>query len=392
MHCFRNNGVTIYFGRLFACALATAWVVSACLGQQTPDPSITPITKAKAQSTRFTKVSRGSGTLPNSGGQIWREYDIRPYVSRMKNAERPEQRIVDWILRDTGTDMWFRSPVGVLSANSTTLLVYHTPDIHKKVAKVVDRFVGGVNEKHAVAVRLITVDRADWREFAWPMLKPVKVNSPGIEAWLLEKEDAAVLLANLRNRPDFREHNSSNGLIRSGQSETLKQLFPRNYVQGVEPVSGNSLLGYQLTTGEARAGYSLTISPLVAIDAKTVDAAIQCRVDQIEKMTPITLNVPGRSGPQRVRAEVPQFASWSVHERFRWPVDKVLLVSRGIVAMPGMKNQANLISGLSKIVSTNAPRANALLMLECKQVKGSDGLAESRTDFRSGQLNYRGRY
>jgi hypothetical protein len=122
-----------------------------------------------------------------------------------------------------------------------------------------------------------------------------------------------------------------------------------------------------------------------------VEAAVKCSVDQIEKMTPINLSVPSGTGTQQVRAEVPQVASWSVHERFRWPVGKVLLISRGIVAMPGLRNQPKLIPGLSKLVDGDAPRADALLMLECKELKG-DGLAEGRADFRTGQLKYRGRY
>lgn len=31
---------------------------------------------------------------------------------------------------------------------------------------------------------------------------------------------------------------------------------------------------------------------------------------------------------------VPQVASWRLHERFRWPADEVLLLSCGVVAAP----------------------------------------------------------
>ena len=378
------------------CGLLLGWCGQSALGQSVNgdgrhsvvDPSITPIQARDARNTRFTKVTRGTGTLPNSAGQVWREYDIEPYVRRMKNTERPEQAIVDWVLRDTGTDMWFREPVGVLSANSTTLKVYHTPKVQRIVAKIVDRFVGGVNQSYGVSIRLLTVGNVNWRESAWPALTPVTVNSPGVEAWLIEKEGAAVLLANLRSRGDFREHNSPNMLVRSGQSETLRQSWPRSYMRGVER-SGDGR--YQLSPGEVRAGYSLKISPLVAIDGRTVDAAIKCNVNQIERMTPLSLNVPSGTVSQRVQVEVPQVASWSVHERFRWPIDKVLLVSRGVVAMPGLEDSPKLIPGLSKLVNGVAPRADALLMLECKPIDVED-VAEKREELRSGQLRYRGRY
>ena len=52
-------------------------------------------------------VSEGDGNLPNTQGQIWREYDITPYTAQVTTTERPEQAILDWILRDTGTEVWF---------------------------------------------------------------------------------------------------------------------------------------------------------------------------------------------------------------------------------------------------------------------------------------------
>ncbi|MCA9212692.1 MAG: hypothetical protein KDB27_06495, partial [Planctomycetales bacterium] len=246
------------------------------------------------------------------------------------------------------------------------------------------------NDQVGVSVRLMTVGTVNWRSKAWPMMTPVKVSSPGVEAWLLAKEDASVLLTHLRQRGDFREHNSPNMLVRSGQSELLSQKWPYSYTKGVERdrVTGAS---YQLVSGEVTSGYSLKISPLVTLNGELIDVAIKCRVDQIERMTPLALDVPGPNGGQRVMAEVPQLASWSVHERFQWPVGKVLLVSRGVVGMPGIKDSPELIPGLTKLVKGDAPRVDALLMLECKEGP-TQFVREEQEQLRSGRLNYRGRY
>ncbi len=67
------------------------------------------------------KVTSGTGTLPNDAGQIWREYDITPYTLRVTSTNRPEQAIVDWILRETGYDAWHSDPLGILCANGRTL-------------------------------------------------------------------------------------------------------------------------------------------------------------------------------------------------------------------------------------------------------------------------------
>src|SRR5918993_4947003 len=87
------------------------------------------------------QVTKGSGTLPNDHGQIWREYDITPYTIRVESTEHPEQAIVDWILRETGYEAWHSTPVGLLSADRKILRVYHTPQMQTVVADIIDRFV-----------------------------------------------------------------------------------------------------------------------------------------------------------------------------------------------------------------------------------------------------------
>src|SRR5690606_18110761 len=53
------------------------------------------------------RVTSGDGTLPVDRGQVWREYDISPYTSQVTNAEKLQQAIVDWLLRESGNDLWF---------------------------------------------------------------------------------------------------------------------------------------------------------------------------------------------------------------------------------------------------------------------------------------------
>ena len=71
--------------------------------------------------------------LPNEHGQVWREYDISPYTLRVRDVAKPEQAIIDWVLRETGTEVWFAEPLGILNASSTTLRVYHTPEMQERV-------------------------------------------------------------------------------------------------------------------------------------------------------------------------------------------------------------------------------------------------------------------
>jgi hypothetical protein len=70
------------------------------------------------------------------------------------------------------------------------------------------------------------------------------------------------------------------------------------------------------------------------------------------------------------KINVPQVASWRLHERFRWPAGEVLLLSCGVVAAPmGTSNtsllgQGTSLLGLDRMLSPTGDRADALLAIE----------------------------
>lgn len=331
----------------------------------------------------------GPTTLPSDQGQVWQEYDIRPYVMRVQGVEHPEQTIVDWILRETGTELWFRSPVGLLTAEPEKIRVFHTPEVQATVAGVVERFVRPDLTTYGVNVRLITLQSADWRSIALPYLRPVTVQSPGVEAWLLSREHAAMLRANMKGRVDYREHSSSNIRIPHGHSQTIEQYVPRAYPQGIT-LTPDRYPGYQIQMAQLQEGVSLHISPLATSDGRRMEAVVRCSADQIEELVslPVDLRALGiNAGTAQI--EVPQVASWRLQERFQWPVEDVLVISRGLVAMPGLKQSS--WANLPALPGAQAPRADALLMLECR-TESAPGMAGAPENSRIGSLNSNGRY
>ena len=158
--------------------------------RQTPSRPITPVIGAS-------EPLPSDGTLPSGHGQVWRQYDISPYTLRVTSTKRPEQAVIDWILQETGYEAWHGEPLGVLSAGPRTLRVYHTPEVQAVVADLVNRFVSSEAESTAFSLRVATVEHPNWRAKAQRMLRPVSVQTPGVSAWLLAKEDAAMLLSDL---------------------------------------------------------------------------------------------------------------------------------------------------------------------------------------------------
>ena len=214
-------------------ALAAALIICASQGLLAAEDAARPATPATRPPSPL-KVTKWQGILPNESGQVWREYDISPYTLRIRDVAKPEQAIIDWILRETGTEVWFTEPLGVLSANSTTLRVYHTPEMQQRVQAIVERFVGGDTDAHALGVRLITVGSPNWRVRALSLLKPVDVKSPGVEAWLLSRENALAVYDQLKSRADFREHSSPRVDVAKGQSQTLARKDARQYARAVQ--------------------------------------------------------------------------------------------------------------------------------------------------------------
>ena len=172
-------------------------------------------------------MTNGSGTLPNQHGQVWREYDISPYTARVTTTKRPEQAIVDWILRETGYEVWHSEPLGILSATPRTLRVYHTPEMQALVADIVDRFVASEAESQTFSLRVMTIDSPNWRARAPACCSPCpcrrRASAPGscsgkTPPCCWPNCSAAAITANTA-RPHL--------LVNNGQSTVVSMLRPR---------------------------------------------------------------------------------------------------------------------------------------------------------------------
>jgi len=376
----------------FATTLFLSLVISQISLAQTQDSAWTPLRTNGDQAPSFVKrdvspIGSNGGKLDTSHGQIWREYDIRSFTNRLRDQESPEQSVVDWILRETGTNTWFGAVQSVLSADRNRIVVYHTPDVQDLIEQTVARFLDTRSEANEIAVRLVTVNKPDWRVRAQAILTPVKTQTPGIEAWLISRENAALLLHDLSTRTDYREHNTPNLTIYSGQTHTLKATRPRVFSAGYDPLS--SALPSS-NTNVLDEGFILQISPLVGNDGQTIEAVIKCSVDQVERFTSLQNNTVDQFGLHRQsQIQVPQISSWRLHERFSWPKDEVLLVSRGLVALPERTTKWN--ESVRKVLNNGGQRGNALLFLESRSEVDSK-TRNPRTASQTDSANYRGRY
>ncbi len=341
---------------------------------------------------QIARVTAGS-QLPVDSGQIWRNYDIQPYTLRVTSTSRPEQAVIDWVLRETGYEAWHSDPFGFLSADNRTLKVYHTEEMHKVVQEIVDRFVNTEAESQAFSLRVMTVDNPNWRAVAHRMMLSVPVQTQGVQAWLVEKENAALLMAELRKRSDYREHSSPHLLVNNGQSTVVAATRPLGYVKDVI-IRPNTWPGFETESAQIDEGFSIELSPLLSLDGSTIDAILKCNIDQVERLQSVNIDVPTPASPrQRTKIEVPQVSHCRLHERFHWPIKQVLLVSLGVVATPTPVDRNPNLVQMALSMQPAAPRADLLVMIEHKG-RASQPMGGATTE-RTGQVqnkSYGNRY
>ena len=313
------------------------------------------------------QVTRSMDRLPNDAGQVWREYDISPYTSKIQSVNNPQQAILDWVLRETGNEMWFNEPLGILHATPSRLIVYHTPEIQTAVKNIVDRFVHTRGQLQSFNVNLVTIGNPNWRAAAYPLLQTINVKSPSVEAWLVTKENAAILFNQLKNRPDFKEQSGGAVNTHDGQSFTFEKTKPVPFVRSLRWTPGQ-FPGYEPLLTTINEGYKVSMSPLTTLDNQSVEICIRADVDQVETLEPVRVPVGGANNTvQQVDLNVPRVVSWRLHERFRWPSDQVLVISSGVVADPQPEAGAGIGTlrslGLG-VARQNNGRSDALLMVE----------------------------
>jgi hypothetical protein len=248
--------------------------------------------------------------------------------------------------------------------------------MHQIVKSVYERFVNGTIDPQVYSLRVITIGNPNWRQRALAWMRSVEVDSPGVHGWLLNKENAAMLMSMLRNRSDLRETQLPDLVMVNGQSQSIDQLRSRNYVRDFTRQE-QPYLAYLPVSDEIQEGYRLQFSPLLSTDLKTVDVFLKCSIDQVERLNSVTIELPTAAGGlQNAQIDIPQLVSWRLQERFRWPADHVLVLSCGVIASPnsaadgtlvGSLNQSNGLFGLGRVLPSAAgPRADALLVIEYK--------------------------
>ena len=332
--------------------------------------------------------SVGTG-LPNNHGQIGRAYNITPYTNRPSLSQTPQTTITSWILRRTGTEIWHGEPFGFMSATREQLSVYHTPEMQNLIAETVDRFVSTKNAQKMFSLRIVSLGSPDWRNSNrnYTYLTPIRIDTPGVQGWLVSKTHVGLLLDNITRRNDAREHVSANSALVNAQTTVVPYHATRYFVRDVQ-VRPSAPGGYITDPTMLTEGFQFEVTPLISLDGKTLEARIKCDMVQVDRMHPLTFSTPSSASPSaKVTVEKPQVANFSVDELISWPSDHVLLLDLGIVPllipMPQQtQDKSSLIDQVVGPLVNSAPpkRSNVLMLVGLQSDVGTTNLGNPVED------------
>ena len=317
------------------------------------------------------------GSLPSDHGQIGRAYDISPYTSRPTQSQSPQNTIVNWVLRRTGNEIWHGEPFGFVTATRDQLIVYHTPEMQNYVAETVDRFVNSKNAQKSYSMRIISLDSPDWRNRNYTYLIPIRIDTPGVQGWLVSKSHIGLLLESISKRNDVREHVSSHSTLLNAQTTVVPYHVTRNYVRDVQ-ARPSAPGGYITDPSTLTEGFQFEITPLLSFDGKTLEARIKCDMVQVDKIHPLTISTPSSAAPSaKVTVEVPQVANFAVDELISWPSEYVLLLDFGIVPLlipqaQATQQEKGLFDQIIGPLAAGSPRkrSNVLMFLALQSEAG----------------------
>ena len=307
------------------------------------------------------RVSESPAQLPAEAGQTVVSHDISPWVRQAGPGS--QKYIVDWVLQETGYAAWHGAVPASLSADENRLVVFHQAQMQERVGEIVARFTTAADTPHRFSVRVMGVGTPSWRNDARALLHGIPTATPGVQAWIMSREEAATLLAMFRRRGDCAEHPTGAVQAANGLPADLAGGRKRPYVQEIQP--SPVAPGWQPLPAACDEGITLDVQPLLTRDGSAVEAVLRCRIDQIERMAivPVTLPTPDR---QRSQIEVPQVSAVRIGERFRWPTTQVLVVGLGLVPWPVPGNN----TAASAALLADAKRTDVVVFVE-PRLRGS---------------------
>ena len=306
-------------------------------------------------------------TTPNltEGGQQWRTYDISRYTKLAHSQSAPQNAIVEWIFRRTGTAPWHGDKIAVLSASATKIRAYNSAKVLEQVGEVIERFTNATNDVLSIRVRFVAATDARWRYAVYSRLTPVSSGPQGQQIWTMKLEDSAFVMAQMQVQQGFKLLTDQKVEMVNGQTLTIKTTETRGFTGGMQRENTVGL-GYQPKAEQLEEGVVLRLSPLLTFDGDTLDAAVELTANTVRSFHRTRVIAPREIGPAEITLDVPEVTESRLNQTVKaWPLGQTLLISAGI--HPGiLQNKTGFLN--LRIPGTVPTSTELLVFLDAEAV------------------------
>ena len=301
--------------------------------------------------------------FPSETGFQWRPFDISRYTGLDHSQSNPQNAIIEWIFRRTGTAPWHGEKVAVLSASRSRIKAYNDHKHLEQASEVIERFTNAVSDFLSIRVRFVAAVDTRWRYAVYSRLTPVGGGPQGQQIWTLKVEDAAFVLAQMQVYQGFRLLTDQKVEMVNGQTLTVKTSELRGYTGGMQRESAVGL-GYQPKAEQLEEGVTLRLSPLLTFDGDALDAAIDLTANTVKSLHRTRVIAPREIGPAEITLDVPEVAESRHNQTVKgWPLGQTLLISAGI--QPGILQSKGGFMNL-RIPGTTPSGTELLIFLDAE--------------------------
>ena len=341
-------------------------------GQGLDDPRDTPPPPA---------AGAGAADPPDNfrgeAGHNWLTHDISAYTSLAATPENPnpENALVEWIFRGTGSAVWHGESIAVLSAGRARLRAYHNPSVLKRVDEMARRFTDSTADMLSVRVRFVAAQDPRWRYAVFSRLQRVAFGPHGQQAWTIGRDDFNLVQQQLLAYQGFMLLADETLKLVNGQTLTVDTLDGIDYFAGPQR---EGAVGFQPTTQSLKEGVVLRFSPLLNFEGDLIDAAVDLRATTIQRLYGMKVLAPREVGPNEVAIDVPEVTETRLNQTIsRWPLGETLVISAGIT--PGILQSK---TGFLRLPGTKPTDTELLAFLEVEPVRDSPRAALRDADGR----------
>jgi hypothetical protein len=301
--------------------------------------------------------------FPAQPGHQWRTFAIDKYT-RMAQGQNsnPQEAIIEWVFRRTGSSTWHGDRVTALSASRSRILAYHDARTLDQVEDVVERFTNAVADLITLRVQIVAAADPRWRYAVYQRLNFHEGGPNGQQIWTAKVEDAALVLTQMGATQGFRLLADQEYKVINGQTLTIKATVNKDYTSHLQRASASGL-GFQPGTRQISEGLNLRLSPLLNIEGDRLELAMDLRAGTVKKFHVTRVLAPREVGPNEMSIDVPEVSESRINQTIPdWDLDRTLIVSAGI--LPGiLLDKTNL---LNRIPGWTPGATELLLFLNAK--------------------------